>query len=173
MLPICNPQETSNPIMCSYKLVRVKFELWGLQTRVESFVHKVIQFLSFNFNFIVRSCTIFFLHMWVMQNQIKSINIEREYTLCGLSSLCKVIIKDCKVITKDNWKKITEKWIVDHSSSILTIHLRKENQIPNLGLHVIHWCIGSYYMYVQHRWRSTGLKQDYWLLNLIPFVMHN
>ncbi|XP_030840413.1 cytoplasmic phosphatidylinositol transfer protein 1 [Strongylocentrotus purpuratus] len=36
-------RETSNPIMCSYKLVRVKFELWGLQTRVESFVHKAIQ----------------------------------------------------------------------------------------------------------------------------------
>ena len=27
--------------MCSYKVVRVKFELWGLQTRVESFTHRV------------------------------------------------------------------------------------------------------------------------------------
>lgn len=27
--------------MCSYKLVTVKFEVWGLQTRVEQFVHKV------------------------------------------------------------------------------------------------------------------------------------
>ncbi|KAK9534991.1 hypothetical protein VZT92_007400 [Zoarces viviparus] len=31
------------PIMCSYKLVSVKFEVWGLQTRVEQFVHKVIR----------------------------------------------------------------------------------------------------------------------------------
>ncbi|XP_053550087.1 cytoplasmic phosphatidylinositol transfer protein 1 [Bombina bombina] len=31
------------PIMCSYKLVIVKFEVWGLQTRVEQFVHKVIR----------------------------------------------------------------------------------------------------------------------------------
>ncbi|KFO71234.1 Cytoplasmic phosphatidylinositol transfer protein 1, partial [Cuculus canorus] len=31
------------PIMCSYELVSVKFEVWGLQTRVEQFVHKVIQ----------------------------------------------------------------------------------------------------------------------------------
>uniref|UniRef100_A0A8C9ZY03 Cytoplasmic phosphatidylinositol transfer protein 1-like n=1 Tax=Sander lucioperca TaxID=283035 RepID=A0A8C9ZY03_SANLU len=31
------------PIMCSYKLVTVKFEVWGLQTRVEQFVHKVIR----------------------------------------------------------------------------------------------------------------------------------
>ncbi|KAM9304797.1 cytoplasmic phosphatidylinositol transfer protein 1-like [Gastrophryne carolinensis] len=31
------------PIMCSYKLVNVKFEVWGLQTRVEQFVHKVIR----------------------------------------------------------------------------------------------------------------------------------
>lgn len=27
--------------MCSYKLVKVKFEVWGLQSRVEQFVHKV------------------------------------------------------------------------------------------------------------------------------------
>lgn len=27
--------------MCSYKLVTVKFEVWGLQSRVEQFVHKV------------------------------------------------------------------------------------------------------------------------------------
>ncbi|XP_061736390.1 cytoplasmic phosphatidylinositol transfer protein 1-like [Nerophis ophidion] len=35
--------DTENPIMCSYKLVTVKFEVWGLQTRVEQFVHKVIR----------------------------------------------------------------------------------------------------------------------------------
>jgi len=34
-------QETCDPIMCSYKLVRVKFEVWGLQTRVESYLHRV------------------------------------------------------------------------------------------------------------------------------------
>ncbi|XP_073504670.1 cytoplasmic phosphatidylinositol transfer protein 1-like [Phyllobates terribilis] len=33
----------AQPIMCSYKLVNVKFEVWGLQTRVEQFVHKVIR----------------------------------------------------------------------------------------------------------------------------------
>nr|XP_043884442.1 cytoplasmic phosphatidylinositol transfer protein 1-like isoform X1 [Solea senegalensis] len=36
-------RDTHNPIMCSYKLVTVKFEVWGLQTRVEQFVHKVIR----------------------------------------------------------------------------------------------------------------------------------
>ncbi|XP_069785864.1 cytoplasmic phosphatidylinositol transfer protein 1 isoform X5 [Narcine bancroftii] len=36
-------RETQKPIMCSYKLVTVKFEVWGLQTRVEQFVHKVIR----------------------------------------------------------------------------------------------------------------------------------
>ncbi|KAG7243596.1 hypothetical protein INR49_011153, partial [Caranx melampygus] len=35
--------DTQDPIMCSYKLVTVKFEVWGLQTRVEQFVHKVIR----------------------------------------------------------------------------------------------------------------------------------
>ncbi|XP_018594198.2 cytoplasmic phosphatidylinositol transfer protein 1-like [Scleropages formosus] len=36
-------RECSKPVMCSYKLVAVKFEVWGLQTRVEQFVHKVIR----------------------------------------------------------------------------------------------------------------------------------
>ncbi|KAI1883986.1 hypothetical protein AGOR_G00221740, partial [Albula goreensis] len=36
-------RETSRPIMCSYKQVAVQFEVWGLQTRVEQFVHKVIR----------------------------------------------------------------------------------------------------------------------------------
>lgn len=31
------------PIMCSYKVVYVKFEVWGLQTRVEQFVHKAVR----------------------------------------------------------------------------------------------------------------------------------
>ncbi|RXN00896.1 Cytoplasmic phosphatidylinositol transfer protein 1, partial [Acipenser ruthenus] len=34
-------RDSQQPIMCSYKLVTVKFEVWGLQTRVEQFVHKV------------------------------------------------------------------------------------------------------------------------------------
>lgn len=33
--------DSQDPIMCSYKLVTVKFEVWGLQSRVEQFVHKV------------------------------------------------------------------------------------------------------------------------------------
>ncbi|NXE70669.1 PITC1 protein, partial [Calcarius ornatus] len=33
-------RQHTKPIMCSYKLVSVKFEVWGLQTRVEQFVHK-------------------------------------------------------------------------------------------------------------------------------------
>ncbi|KAG8543942.1 hypothetical protein GDO81_023333 [Engystomops pustulosus] len=36
-------RESHLPIMCSYKLVAVKFEVWGLQTRVEQFVHKVVK----------------------------------------------------------------------------------------------------------------------------------
>ncbi|XP_033630744.1 cytoplasmic phosphatidylinositol transfer protein 1-like [Asterias rubens] len=36
-------REQSKTIMCSYKLVRVKFEVWGFQTRVENMVHKAIQ----------------------------------------------------------------------------------------------------------------------------------
>ena len=30
------------PVMCSYKVVKVKFEVWGMQGKVESFTQKVI-----------------------------------------------------------------------------------------------------------------------------------
>ncbi|XP_031563320.1 cytoplasmic phosphatidylinositol transfer protein 1-like [Actinia tenebrosa] len=36
-------QETHQPIMCSYKLVNVTFDVWGLSQRVESYVHKCVQ----------------------------------------------------------------------------------------------------------------------------------
>lgn len=36
-------RDTSNPVMCSYKLVRVKFEVFGLQNKVESFTHKSVR----------------------------------------------------------------------------------------------------------------------------------
>lgn len=39
-------RDSHQPIMCSYKLVTVKFEVWGLQTRVEQFVHKVSERMS-------------------------------------------------------------------------------------------------------------------------------
>ncbi|MEE6483125.1 hypothetical protein FKM82_013442 [Ascaphus truei] len=38
-----NWRDISQPIMCSYKLVATKFEVYGFQSRVESFVHKNIK----------------------------------------------------------------------------------------------------------------------------------
>lgn len=38
-----NWRETTEPVMCSYKVVRVKFEVWGLQTKVESFTQKAVR----------------------------------------------------------------------------------------------------------------------------------
>eukprot|EP01102_Stenamoeba_stenopodia_P016836 TRINITY_DN5927_c0_g2_i1.p1 TRINITY_DN5927_c0_g2~~TRINITY_DN5927_c0_g2_i1.p1 ORF type:complete len:257 (+),score=61.88 TRINITY_DN5927_c0_g2_i1:173-943(+) len=35
-----NWRETHKPIMCSYKTCSVNFSYWGLQSRVESFIHK-------------------------------------------------------------------------------------------------------------------------------------
>lgn len=29
------------PIMCAYKIIRVRFEVWGFQTRVEDFAQRV------------------------------------------------------------------------------------------------------------------------------------
>ncbi|KAK1123502.1 hypothetical protein K0M31_008207 [Melipona bicolor] len=36
-------KDTTQPIMCSYKLVQASFEVWGMQTRVEDFIHRCIR----------------------------------------------------------------------------------------------------------------------------------
>ena len=33
--------ENADPVMCSYKSVEVKLDLWAFQTRIEEFIHKV------------------------------------------------------------------------------------------------------------------------------------
>ncbi|OUC46385.1 phosphatidylinositol transfer protein [Trichinella nativa] len=35
-----NWQDSCEPVMCCYKLVTVEFRWWGLQSRVEAFIHK-------------------------------------------------------------------------------------------------------------------------------------
>lgn len=39
--PPQNELKTDCPYMCAYKLVTVKFRWWGLQTKVENFIHRV------------------------------------------------------------------------------------------------------------------------------------
>lgn len=36
-----NWRNSSQPVMCSYKLVQASFEVWGLQTKVEELIHRV------------------------------------------------------------------------------------------------------------------------------------
>ncbi|XP_005095365.1 cytoplasmic phosphatidylinositol transfer protein 1 [Aplysia californica] len=36
-------KESSTPLMCSYKVVKVKFEVFGLQGKVESFTHRTVR----------------------------------------------------------------------------------------------------------------------------------
>ena len=38
-------QDKVQPIMCSYKAVKVHFEMWGLQTKVEQFGQRVSRLL--------------------------------------------------------------------------------------------------------------------------------
>ena len=33
--------ENADPVMCSYKSVEVKLDLWAFQSRIEEFIHKV------------------------------------------------------------------------------------------------------------------------------------
>lgn len=36
-------RDTDKPIMCSYKVVKASFEVWGLQTKVEDFIQKCVR----------------------------------------------------------------------------------------------------------------------------------
>ena len=41
-------QDSTSPIMCSYKLVNVSFDVWGLRDRVENYVHRVCTVLYYD-----------------------------------------------------------------------------------------------------------------------------
>lgn len=43
-------EKNIEPVMCCYKLYRVKFKWWGIQTRVESMILKSVQRLLYNFH---------------------------------------------------------------------------------------------------------------------------
>ncbi|XP_012255901.2 cytoplasmic phosphatidylinositol transfer protein 1 [Athalia rosae] len=36
-------KDTTQPIMCSYKLVQASFDVWGMRTRVEEFIHRCVR----------------------------------------------------------------------------------------------------------------------------------
>ncbi|CAF0829157.1 unnamed protein product [Rotaria sp. Silwood1] len=38
-----NWREYTKPIMCAYKIIRVRFEVWGFQTRVEDFTQRAVR----------------------------------------------------------------------------------------------------------------------------------
>ena len=39
-------QENTSPIMCSYKMVKVCFDVWGLRERVQQYVQRVRTFTT-------------------------------------------------------------------------------------------------------------------------------
>ena len=40
--PLCDDwRDNTTPIMCSYKMVQVTFEVWGLQTKAEDLIQRV------------------------------------------------------------------------------------------------------------------------------------
>jgi len=45
------PLPSGKSIMCAYKLCRVEFRYWGMQTKLEKFIHDVGEFLLRWFSF--------------------------------------------------------------------------------------------------------------------------
>lgn len=41
--PLIEGWRDDKPVMCSYKVVHASFEVWGLQSRVEDFIHRCIR----------------------------------------------------------------------------------------------------------------------------------
>lgn len=42
------PLINGKALMCAYKLCRVEFRYWGMQTKIEKFIHDVGKFARFN-----------------------------------------------------------------------------------------------------------------------------
>jgi hypothetical protein len=64
-------QSRCRPIMCAYKLCRVEFKYWGMQTRVESWIHERALRVSLHFNI---------LSMFILEH-----NVARSSTSLGLA----------------------------------------------------------------------------------------
>ena len=43
------PLENGKALMCAYKLCRVEFKYWGMQAKIERFIHDIGQFLLLSF----------------------------------------------------------------------------------------------------------------------------
>lgn len=41
------PTPTGKSIMCAYKLCKVEFRYWGMQTKIEKFIHEVGNYFFF------------------------------------------------------------------------------------------------------------------------------
>lgn len=39
------PTSSGKSIMCAYKLCKVEFRYWGMQTKIEKFIHEVGEYL--------------------------------------------------------------------------------------------------------------------------------
>ena len=48
----------NKPVMCAYKICRVEFKYWGLQTRVERFVHDFVLRVCSDFCIKYRYCVL-------------------------------------------------------------------------------------------------------------------
>lgn len=56
-------RDNHQPIMCCYKVVHAKFEVWGLQTKVEDYVQAVCK--NSNFDYILLSYRLLFMLRYI------------------------------------------------------------------------------------------------------------
>lgn len=42
------PTPSGKAMMCAYKLCRVEFRYWGMQTKIEKFIHDIGEFFNFS-----------------------------------------------------------------------------------------------------------------------------
>jgi len=50
------PTSSGKSIMCAYKLCKVEFRYWGMQTKIEKFIHEVGEFIISIYTFIFTDC---------------------------------------------------------------------------------------------------------------------
>lgn len=108
-----NELKTDCPHMCAYKLVTVKFRWWGLQTKVENFIHKVIDNNTFMLTCAVESILHVIISWFVMKSWYIVWVVVKHWHLQPL--FCVGQQRETFSVSS-NWKEGRKNKTADHSS---------------------------------------------------------
>lgn len=104
------PLPNGKSIMCAYKLCKVEFRYWGMQTKLEKFIHDVGMYsLGYNFPSDV-TANVFVLLFFLKENIYNILLIESVVLPCTRNKFrCYQNLKSLNLaLTKMKWSNFTK-----------------------------------------------------------------